>query len=112
MSSLAQQHCVPCQGGVPPLAETAARDLLARLEGGWSLAGGKLEKEYRFPSFQANIAFLNRVAAVAEVEGHHPEMQVGFRTLKLSIWTHKISGLTESDFILAAKADAVLIMPR
>jgi len=70
--------------------------------------GGKLEKEYRFASFQDNIAFLNRVAAVAEAEGHHPEMRVGFRTLRLSVWTHKINGLTESDFVLAAKADAAL----
>lgn len=70
--------------------------------------GGHLEKEYRFPSFKDNIAFLNRVAVIAEVEGHHPEMRVGFRTLTLSIWTHKIGGLTESDFVLAAKADAAL----
>ena len=108
MSDLAERHCVPCQGGVPPLAEVEAQKLLKKLEEGWSLVGGRLEKEYRFPSFKENIAFLNRVAAIAEAEGHHPEMQVGFRVLKLSIWTHKISGLTESDFVLAAKADAVL----
>ncbi len=108
MNDLAQQHCVPCRRGVPPLAEREALELLAKLSGGWSLAGGRLEKEYRFPSFRDNIAFLNRVATLAEMEGHHPEMQVGFRTLRLSIWTHKIGGLTQSDFILAAKADAVL----
>ena len=109
MSGLSEQHCVPCRGGIPPLEGEAVEALLARLGGGWkAVQGRRLEKEYGFASFKDNISFLNRVAVLAEAEGHHPEMQVGFRTLKLSIWTHKIGGLTESDFVLAAKADAAL----
>ena len=108
MSGLAQLKCVPCQGGVPPLRGQALEDLLARLGNGWRLVREHhLEKEYRFASFAENVAFVNRVAQVAEAEGHHPEMHVGFRTLRMEVWTHKIDGLTESDFVFAAKAHAV-----
>ena len=108
MGELGQMKCVPCQGGVLPLQGQALKDLLARLGGSWRLVREHhLEKEYRFASFAENIAFVNRVAQVAEAEGHHPEMHVGFRTLRMEVWTHKIDGLTESDFVLAAKADAV-----
>ena len=107
MSELSEKKCVPCMGGVPPLKGKALQDLLAKLGGEWKLVDEHhLEKGYTFPSFKDNIAFLNRVAGIAEAEGHHPEMLVGFRNLTLRIWTHKIDGLTESDFILAAKADA------
>ena len=107
MSELAGLACVPCKGGVPPLKGQAIQDLLAKLGGGWKVvAEHHLEKDYAFTSFKENIAFVNRVAAVAEAQGHHPEMQVGFRTLKMTVWTHKIDGLTESDFVFAAKADA------
>ena len=109
MSDLAKLDCVPCRGGIPPLKGPAIGALLARLGGGWRVVGEHhLEKDYAFPAFQDTIAFVNRVAGVAETQGHHPEMLVGFRTLTLRIWTHKIDGLTESDFVLAAKADAVL----
>ena len=109
MSELAAKTCVPCLGGVPPLKGKALEDLLGKLGGGWTLVDEHhLEKTYVFKTFKDNIAFLNRLAAVAETEGHHPEMLVGFRTLTMRIWTHKIDGLTESDFILAAKADAAL----
>ena len=107
MSELSEKKCVPCMGGVPPLKGKVLLDLLARLGGGWKLVDEHhLEKGYTFASFKENIAFLNRVAGIAEAEGHHPEMLVGFRNLTLKVWTHKIDGLTESDFILAAKADA------
>ena len=109
MSDLAELKCVPCKGGVPALKGPALEALQVRLGGGWRLVREHhLEKEYRFDSFAENIAFVNRVAQVAEAEGHHPEMHVGFRTLRMEVWTHKIDGLTESDFVLAAKADAVL----
>ena len=109
MSELAQMTCVPCKGGLPPLKGPVLQELLARLGGGWRLVDGHhLEKTYAFQSFKENIAFVNRVAAVAETQGHHPEMHVGFRDLRMTVWTHKIDGLTESDFIFAAKADAAL----
>lgn len=108
MSELALGKCVPCRGGVAPLKGLALQDLLARLGGGWRLVDEHhLEKEYAFQRFPETIAFVNRVAEVAEAEGLHPEMHVGFRKLRMEVWTHKIDGLTESDFILAAKADAV-----
>ena len=108
MSELAKQQCVPCMGGVPPLKGQALQALLAKLGGDWKLVDEHhLEKEFSFPTFKENIAFVNRVTAVAEEQGHHPEMVVGFRKLKMLVWTHKIDGLTESDFVFAAKADAV-----
>jgi 4a-hydroxytetrahydrobiopterin dehydratase len=95
-------------GGVPPLKGQALHTLLGQLGGSWKLAGEHhLEKEFQFPSFKETIAFVNRVAAVAEEQGHHPEMVVGFRKLKMLVWTHKIDGLTESDFVFAAKTDGV-----
>ena len=108
MNALAQKQCIPCKGGVPPLKGQALQTLLAQLGGGWKVAGEHhLEKEFEFPTFKENIAFVNRVAEVAEEQGHHPEMVVGFRKLMMLVWTHKIDGLTESDFVFAAKADAV-----
>ena len=107
MSELADRACVPCRGGVPPLQGPALQDLLRKLGGGWGLEGEHhLRKEYGFQSYREVIAFVNRVAEIAEAQGHHPEMHVGFRKLRMEIWTHKIDGLTESDFVFAAKADA------
>ncbi len=108
ISELAKLQCVPCMGGVPPLKGPALQSLLGKLGGGWKLVDEHhLEKEFEFSTFKENIAFVNRVAEVAEAQGHHPEMVVGFRKLKMLVWTHKIDGLTESDFVFAAKADAV-----
>lgn len=112
MSDLASQKCVPCKGGVPPLDETALAALLARLGAdgnGWSVvAGHHLEKEYAFPDFVTALAFVNRVGAVAEEEGHHPDLFLTWGKVRITLWTHSIDGLTESDFVLAAKADRVL----
>ncbi len=112
MSDLANQKCVPCKGGVPPLDEDAAGALLARLGAdgnGWRVAGGHhLEKEYAFPDFVTALAFVNRVGAVAEEEGHHPDIFLTWGKVRITLWTHSIDGLTESDFVLAAKADRVL----
>lgn len=107
MSDLAKKRCVPCQGGVPPLRGPALEALLRELGGAWRLVKEHhLEKEYDFPSFREAMAFANRLADLAEAEGHHPEMRIAFRKVGVSIWTHKIDGLTESDFVLAAKIDA------
>lgn len=109
MSDLAGKNCVPCRGGVPPLGADASRELLARLGGGWKVVDNHhLEKTYAFEDFKQALDFTNRVGAVAEAEGHHPDIYLAWGKVTLVVWTHKIDGLTESDFILAAKADAVL----
>lgn len=106
MSDLAAQECVPCKGGVPPLQGAELEALSRRLGGGWRVADGHhLEKEYRFTNFVDALAFVNRVGALAEEQGHHPDIYLTWGKVKLTIWTHKIDGLTESDFVFAAKAD-------
>ena len=107
MSDLAKKECIPCTGGVPPLRGQELTGLLDKLGGGWRVVDGHhLEKEYRFKDFRTALAFTNRVGEVAETQGHHPDIQLSWGKVKLTIWTHKINGLTESDFILAARADA------
>jgi 4a-hydroxytetrahydrobiopterin dehydratase len=107
---LASKSCVPCRGGVPPLAGAALAELLARLgPNGWqAVAGHHLEKTYAFPDFARALAFVNRVGAIAEAEGHHPDLHLGWGRVRIEVWTHKIDGLTESDFVLAAKCDRAL----
>jgi len=104
--SLAENKCIPCSGGVPPLAQDRAQAMLKELDQGWSLnAQGHLERAYAFGDFAQAMAFANKVADVAEDEGHHPDLHVAWGLCKVEVWTHKISGLTESDFYFAAKAD-------
>lgn len=103
---LADNKCVPCRGGVPPLSPDRTRALLQELEGGWSLnERGHLERLYPFKNFAQALSFLNALGAVAEAEGHHPDFYLAWGKCKVEIWTHTINGLTESDFYLAAKAD-------
>jgi len=109
MRDLAAMQCVPCRGGVPPLKGKALDDLLAELGNGWRVVDEHhLEKEYRFKDFREALDFTNRVAAVAEEQGHHPDVHLAWGKVGLTVWTHKIDGLTESDFVFAAKADRVL----
>ena len=104
--SLADNQCVPCRGGVPPLPRERIDALLKELEAGWKLnAAGHLLRDFEFRDFAAALAFANRVGAIAEREGHHPDLHVAWGRCGVEIWTHKIDGLTESDFYLAAKAD-------
>jgi 4a-hydroxytetrahydrobiopterin dehydratase len=107
---LAAKSCVPCRGGVPPLAGAALEQLLERLgPNGWRVvAGHHLEKSYAFPDFARALAFVDRAGAIAEAEGHHPDLHLSWGKVVVEIWTHKIDGLTESDFVLAAKLDAAL----
>ncbi|MCW5784890.1 MAG: 4a-hydroxytetrahydrobiopterin dehydratase [Nitrospirales bacterium] len=110
--SLADNTCVPCRGGVPPLEHQKIQDLLGQLEKGWVLnAQGHIEKTYSFDNFADALAFTNRVGNVAELEGHHPDIYLAWGKCKVEIWTHKIQGLTESDFYLAAKADRAFHLP-
>jgi len=102
---LASKSCVPCRGGVPPLkgAELAA---LHRQVNAWEVIDEHhLSREFKFPNFVKALAFVNRVGEVAEAEGHHPNIFLTWGKVRIEIWTHKIDGLTERDFILAAKID-------
>jgi 4a-hydroxytetrahydrobiopterin dehydratase len=108
MSELAKMECVPCKGGVPPLKGKELTDLLGKLGGGWQVVDEHhLEKEYRFRNFREALAFTDRVGEMAEAQGHHPDIYLAWGKVRLSVWTHKIDGLTESDFVFAAKADAL-----
>lgn len=108
MARLADRMCVPCRGGVPPMERAQAEDLLAQLGNDWQLRENGhllLEKTYRFANFAQALDFVNRVGALAEEQAHHPDVQLAWGRVTLQIWTHKIKGLTESDFIFAAKCD-------
>ena len=105
---LASKVCVPCRGGVPPLTEEQQAPLLAQLEGWRVVDNHHLAKKYEFPDFVKALAFVNRVGEVAEENGHHPDLYLTWGKVGIEIYTHKINGLTESDFVLAAKCDKVL----
>ena len=105
MSELASRQCVPCRGGVPPLQHEAITDLLVQLDGWEVVDQHHLKKNYRFSNFREALAFVNLVGDLAEEQGHHPDICFGWGNAEISIWTHKINGLTESDFVLAAKID-------
>ncbi len=105
---LAQQQCIPCRGGVPPLEGPALETLAEELGGGWrAIDGHHLEKEYRFPNFVTALAFVNRVGGLAEEQNHHPDLFLAWGRVVVRIWTHKIDGLTESDFVFAAKTETI-----
>jgi len=109
MSELAKKECIPCKGGVPPLKGENLKKLQDELGNSWNLINDHhIEKWYEFPSFVESMKFSNKVADLAEQQGHHPEIHISFSKVKLQLWTHKIDGLTESDFIFAAKADVLI----
>ena len=106
MDELAEKECVACKGGVPPLKGQPLADLLQKLGNGWKVINGHhLEKEFTFKNFLEALAFTNKVGELAEQQGHHPDIYLTWGRVKVTIWTHKIDGLTESDFVLAAKID-------
>jgi 4a-hydroxytetrahydrobiopterin dehydratase len=106
---LADRQCVPCQSGTAPLSGSALARSAAELPAGWQvIREHHLEKEFRFDDFRGALAFTNRVGELAEAQGHHPDIYLAWGKVKLTIWTHQVDGLTESDFILAAKADRLL----
>lgn len=111
MSDLAEKNCKPCEKGTPPLEGVELERHLAQVEG-WRLVegdgGNRVEKEYEFPDFVHALAFVNRLGEVAEAEGHHPDVFLTWGKVRVTLWTHSIGGLSENDFILAAKADAAL----
>ncbi len=107
MSELAKRECVPCRGGVPPLKGPEITKLLTELSGWEVITEHHLRKAFSFSNFRDAQSFVNSVGAIAEEQGHHPDICFGWGRAEISIWTHKIDGLTESDFILAAKIDQI-----
>ena len=106
MVALAEKECVPCKGGVPPLKGADLANLSRQLKPGWRVVDEHhLERDFKFKDFREALAFTNKVGELAEAQGHHPDIYLAWGQVKLTIWTHKINGLTESDFVLAAKAD-------
>jgi 4a-hydroxytetrahydrobiopterin dehydratase len=105
MADLASKHCVPCRGGVAALKGKELQDL-ARQVSGWKVVNEHhLAREYAFPDFKTALEFVNRVGEVAEQEGHHPNIAFTWGKVEITVYTHKVDGLTESDFILAAKLE-------
>jgi 4a-hydroxytetrahydrobiopterin dehydratase len=104
---LAEKHCVPCRGGVPPLTGAELEQMKSQVPGWQVVDEHHLFKSYTFPDFKQALDFVNHVGAIAEEEGHHPDLFLTWGKVEVKIWTHKINGLTESDFILAAKIDAL-----
>ena len=110
MNDLAEKKCVPCLSGATPLKGDMLKPLYMQLDAGWKIANEHhLEKEYIFKNFKQALAFTNVIGKVAEEEGHHPDIYLTWGKVKLKIWTHKIDGLSESDFILAAKIEAEFV---
>jgi 4a-hydroxytetrahydrobiopterin dehydratase len=107
MSKLADKTCVPCRGGVPPLTTGQIEPLLAQVDRWNAVNAHHLEKEFKFTDFKTALDFVNRVGVIAEEQGHHPDIYLAWGKVQVKVWTHKIDGLTESDFILAAKIDQV-----
>lgn len=105
--SLAAQHCIPCRGGVPPMGAEEVDGLLPQIPG-WQVSGlHHLERTFSFADFKEALAFVNRVGELAESEGHHPDIELSWGKVAVRIFTHKINGLTRSDFVLAAKISQV-----
>ena len=103
--NLAQKHCVPCRGGVPPLKGDVLQELSAQLPDWKIVDEHHITRTFVFPDFKTALAFVNRAGAVAEAEGHHPDLFLTWGRVDVKTYTHKIDGLTESDFVLAAKID-------
>lgn len=116
-SNLANKHCVPCESGTPPISTEEAKKLLSetpewKMEEAESfrekqegLAYNKITKEFHFKDFKEAMSFVNKVANIAEEEGHHPDIYIFYSLVRLTLWTHAAGGLTENDFILAAKVN-------
>jgi len=111
MSSLASKTCVPCRGGVPPLKGAELEALHRQLSefAHWNVVNEHhIVRTFKFPDFKQALDFVNRVGAVAEEQGHHPDILLTWGKVEVTLWTHKVSGLTESDFIMAAKIDRLI----
>lgn len=111
MTDLANKKCVPCEGGIPPLTGKELKPWLKQIDSAWHLVDGekKIQRQFTFKDFRQAMAFVNRIADLAESEGHHPDLHLYYNKLTVELWTHKIHGLFDNDFILAAKIDQLYI---
>jgi len=107
MTELSERHCIPCEGGVKPLSRNAVEEVMQRLDENWQLAldATSLQREFRFKDFFRTMSFVNAVAHVANIEDHHPDLEVGYNYCRVRYTTHAIGGLSENDLICAAKID-------
>ena len=103
---LTQKKCVPCEGGVPPMSDEKAQEMLQQTPG-WEKEGKKIQREFKFKDFVEAMKFVNKVADLAESEDHHPDIHIYWNKVKLVLWTHAIGGLSENDFIMAAKVNEI-----
>jgi 4a-hydroxytetrahydrobiopterin dehydratase len=104
---LTLRHCRPCEGGTPPLGNEEVERFLVSLAG-WELRNGAIAKRFEFRNFYQTMAFVNAVAWIAHMENHHPEMEITYRACRVRYSTHAVGGLTENDFICAARVDALM----
>ncbi len=109
MSELAEKHCKPCEGGVAPYSRQQAEELAKQLSREWVLSkeGPYLRRELKFKDFYRTMSFVNALAHIANIEDHHPDLEVGYNYCRVQYTTHAIKGLSENDFICAAKIDAI-----
>jgi 4a-hydroxytetrahydrobiopterin dehydratase len=109
MEDLTLKHCKPCEGGVPPLTAEQAKDMLAEVKD-WQLndSNDEISREYRFKNYYQTMAFVNALAWISHQEDHHPDLEVSYNRCRVRYSTHAIGGLSENDFICAAKADALI----
>jgi 4a-hydroxytetrahydrobiopterin dehydratase len=109
VTDLAQKKCKPCEGGTAPMPRAAAVEMLGNLNGEWQLTADNrsLRREFAFKDFYRTMSFVNAVAHVANIEDHHPDLEVGYNYCRLAFTTHSIKGLSENDFICAAKVDQI-----
>ena len=109
MNELANRVCVSCKGGIPPLKGKELKALQNQLGNGWNVINEHhLKKKWKFDDFESALNFTNKIGSLAEDQGHHPDIYLAWGKVEIKMWTHKISGLTESDFILAAKIDRII----
>lgn len=104
---LAKGKCKPCEGGIPPLTALETDALITKLDKGWTIIDGHLRRDFKFDDHYITMTFVNAVAWVSHQQGHHPDLTVGWNTCRVEYITHAINGLSESDFICAAKIDAL-----
>lgn len=111
MSQLASRKCKPCEGGTPPLTPPAAGELLKQLTSGWTLTENAhaIRREFRFKDFYRTMSFVNALAHVANIEDHHPDLEVGYNYCRVTFTTHAVRGLSENDFVCAAKVDLIAL---
>ena len=107
MTDLRQRFCVACEAGTPPMSMQLAEEMLSQVPG-WELAENKLTRRFRFKDFKEAMAFVNKVADLAESEGHHPDIYISWNRVRLELTTHAIKGLSENDFIMAAKVSEMM----